>query len=128
VVLGATCRTAATARAAAAASATYLGVGPIFATTTKGGLPEPIGAAGVGAVARAVPGVPVIAIGGVGVASAPVLLAAGAYGVAVVGALSAVADPGRAAEDLLRTVDRPPGADGDEPPRERPVQERAVTA
>ena len=50
-VLGATCRTAAEARAAAAAGATYLGVGPAFATSTKDGLPAPLGPAGVAAVA-----------------------------------------------------------------------------
>ncbi|HEX8347576.1 MAG TPA: thiamine phosphate synthase, partial [Actinoplanes sp.] len=83
-VLGATSREPATARAAVADGATYLGVGPAYGTTSKEGLPVPIGPAGVGAVARAVPGVPVIAIGGVTVDAVASLLAAGAHGVAVV--------------------------------------------
>ena len=54
----------ATARALVAAGASYLGVGPCFATVTKAGLPDPIGLAGVAAVAAAAD-VPIIAIGGV---------------------------------------------------------------
>jgi thiamine-phosphate pyrophosphorylase len=103
-VLGATCRAPGHARSAVADGATYLGVGPAFGTTTKGGLPDPIGPPGVGAVARAVPGTPVIAIGGITVDAVKELLAAGAHGVAVVGALSTAADPERAATALLDAV------------------------
>jgi thiamine-phosphate pyrophosphorylase len=99
-VLGATAREPGSAAEAVAAGASYLGVGPCHATTTKTGLPAPIGPAGVRAVAAAVD-VPVIAIGGVTAASVPALRAAGAYGVAVVGALSGAADPARATAELL---------------------------
>ncbi|MFI7428555.1 thiamine phosphate synthase [Micromonospora sp. NPDC049836] len=102
-VLGATAREPVTAAAAVAAGASYLGVGPCYATTTKSGLPDPIGPAGIRAVAGAV-SVPVIAIGGVTAASVPALRAAGAYGVAVVGALSAAADPAGATAELLRAL------------------------
>ncbi|HEX5741488.1 MAG TPA: thiamine phosphate synthase, partial [Pilimelia sp.] len=98
-VLGATCRTAAAARACAAAGATYLGVGPVYPTATKDGLPEAIGPAGVAAAARAVPHTPVVAIGGVTAARIPALLAAGAHGVAVVGAVAGAADPASAVAD-----------------------------
>lgn len=81
--------------------ADYLGVGPAYATTTKSGLPDPLGPAGVGAVAAAV-AVPVIAIGGVTLARVPELLAAGAYGVAVVGAVAA--DPERATRAFLAAL------------------------
>ncbi|MEU3453336.1 thiamine phosphate synthase [Micromonospora sp. NPDC006766] len=99
-VLGATAREPGAAVAAVAAGASYLGVGPCHATDTKTGLPDPIGPNGVRAVAEAVD-VPVIAIGGVTVASVPALRAAGAYGVAVVGALSNAADPARTTSELL---------------------------
>lgn len=102
-VLGATAREPVGARAAVDAGATYLGVGPCHVTTTKSGLPEPIGPDGVRAVAEAVR-VPVIAIGGVTAASVPALRAAGAYGVAVVGALSLAADPAHATAELLRAL------------------------
>jgi thiamine-phosphate pyrophosphorylase len=102
-VLGATARDPDTARRAVADGASYLGVGPAYATSTKDGLPDPIGPAGIAAVARAVD-VPVIAIGGVTVDRVGELRRAGAYGVAVVGAVSAAADPGRATKLLLEML------------------------
>ncbi|MFC3501368.1 thiamine phosphate synthase [Micromonospora krabiensis] len=102
-LLGATARDPGTAAVAVAAGASYLGVGPCNATTTKDGLPAPIGVTGVRAVAEAVD-VPVVAIGGVTAAQVPALRAAGAYGVAVVGALSAAADPARATAELLKAL------------------------
>ncbi|WFE23382.1 thiamine phosphate synthase [Solwaraspora sp. WMMD937] len=111
-ILGATARDPATGRAAVAAGATYLGVGPCYATGTKTGLPDPIGPAGLAAVAATVD-VPVIAIAGVTVDRVVQLLAAGAHGVAVVGAIAGAADPGRATADLLTAVrQRPAAADG----------------
>ncbi|KAB1117001.1 thiamine phosphate synthase [Micromonospora aurantiaca] len=102
-VLGATARDPVSARTAVDAGASYLGVGPCHVTTTKSGLPDPIGPEGIRAVAEAV-SVPVIAIGGVTAASVPALRAAGAYGVAVVGALSLAADPAHATAELLRAL------------------------
>lgn len=105
-ILGATARDPATARAAVAAGATYLGVGPAYPTATKHGLPDPIGPAGIAAVTGAVE-VPVIAIGGVTVDRVPDLLAARAYGVAVVGAIGGAPDPARATAALLAALGRP---------------------
>ena len=103
-VLGATCRDAPAARAAVAAGASYLGVGPAYPSTTKDGLPDPLGPAGVGVVARAEPSTPVIAIGGITADTVGPLRSAGAHGVAVVGALANAADPARAAAELLKAV------------------------
>jgi len=103
-VLGATCRTPAAAAAAHVGGASYLGVGPAYPTHTKDGLPDPIGVAGVEAVARAAGAMPVIAIGGITADRVPALLRAGAHGVAVVGAVARAADPERAAEDLLAVL------------------------
>jgi thiamine-phosphate pyrophosphorylase len=100
-ILGATARDPDTARRAVADGASYLGVGPAYATTTKSGLPAAIGPAGVRAVAEAVD-VPVVAIGGVTPARAAELFAAGAHAVAVVGAVSAAADPYAAAMAFVR--------------------------
>jgi thiamine-phosphate pyrophosphorylase len=102
-VLGATARTPADAVAAAAAGADYVGVGPCFATETKTGLPPPIGPDGVRRVAGTVD-LPVVAIGGVTLASVPTLTAAGAHGVAVISAVSAAADPAAAVADLLKAL------------------------
>jgi thiamine-phosphate pyrophosphorylase len=98
-VLGATCRDPAAARAAVAEGASYLGVGPAFPTTTKAGLPPPLGPAGVAAVVAAVPGTPVIAIGGV----TPERVASlDSYGVAAVSAI--VSDPAGAAVEFLKAL------------------------
>jgi thiamine-phosphate pyrophosphorylase len=102
-VLGATARDPDTARRAVAAGATYLGVGPAYATSTKDGLPPPIGPAGVAAVAVAVD-VPVIAIAGVTAARVPELLESGAYGVAVIGAIGRAPDPAAATIELLKAL------------------------
>ncbi|GAA3756327.1 hypothetical protein GCM10022225_46760 [Plantactinospora mayteni] len=108
-VLGATARDPRTGTAAVEAGASYLGVGPCHATSTKDGLPAPIGPEGIRRVASAVP-VPVIAIGGITPERVPALLAAGAYGVAVVGAVSGAADPAQATAALLTalTANPPP--------------------
>lgn len=102
-VIGATARDPDAARRAVDAGATYLGVGPAYATGTKSGLPDPIGPAGVAAVAEAV-NVPVIAIAGVTAARVPELLDAGAWGVAVVGAVYGADDPAAATVELLEAL------------------------
>lgn len=103
-LIGGTARDPERARQLVAEGADYLGVGPAYPTTTKTGLPAALGPAGIAAVARAVD-VPVIAIGGVTAARVPELLAAGARGVAVVGAVTAAPDPAAATLDLLRVLD-----------------------
>lgn len=105
-LIGGTARNPRQARELVAAGADYLGVGPAYATTTKSGLPHPIGPAGVGAVAGAVK-VPVIAIGGVTAERVPELLAVGAWGVAVTAAVSGASDPAAATRQLLQELDRP---------------------
>ncbi len=103
-LLGGTARTAETARRLVDEGADYLGVGPAYRTTTKTGLPDPLGPDGVQAVAEAVD-VPVVAIGGVTIDRVPELLAAGAAGVAVVSAVSAVEDPGAATRAFVAALD-----------------------
>ena len=100
-VVGATCRSAAAARSAVADGATYLGVGPAFATSTKDGLPPPLGPAGIEAVAGAVPGTPVIAIGGITPERAAGLAG---HGVAAVSAIAA--DPPAATAAFLTVLGR----------------------
>ena len=84
--------------------ASYVGVGPVYATATKTGLPEPLGPAGVEKVAASVD-IPVIAIAGITAARVPELLAAGAHGVAVIGAVAHAADPTAATAELLEALD-----------------------
>jgi thiamine-phosphate pyrophosphorylase len=108
-LIGGTARDPQRARQLVAEGADYLGVGPAYPTTTKTGLPDALGPAGVGAVAAAV-AVPVIAIGGVTADRIADLLAVGAAGVAVVGAVAGAHDPGAATTALLRALDGRPGS------------------
>ncbi|MPY91532.1 MAG: thiamine phosphate synthase [Acidimicrobiia bacterium] len=113
-LVGATCRDAEAARRAVDEGASYLGVGPAFSTTTKAGLPPPLGLGGIEAVASAVE-VPVVAIAGVTAERVPRLLDAGAWGVAVVAAVFEADDPSAATAELLELLGegagarRPPG-------------------
>lgn len=109
-IIGGTCRDPESARAARRAGATYLGVGPVWGTTTKAGLPQPIGLSGLAAVCEAVD-LPVIAIGGITAERAALCREAGAHGVAVVGAIAAAADPKQATLELLAAVGESPLAD-----------------
>jgi thiamine-phosphate pyrophosphorylase len=102
-IVGATCRDAEDARRAQADGASYLGVGPVYATSTKTALPAPMGPRGVEAVAAAVD-VPVIAISGVTADNAAAVLDAGAWGVAVVGAVYGADDPVASLRQLMELI------------------------
>jgi len=99
-IVGATCRNPEDARRAEDEGASYLGVGPVHATSTKSGLPDPMGPQGVERIAAAV-AIPVIAIAGVTAANAGAVLDAGAWGVAVVGAVYGADDPVASLHELL---------------------------
>jgi thiamine-phosphate pyrophosphorylase len=101
-VIGRTARSPAAALAAVAAGASYLGVGSVFASATKTGLPV-IGLAGLRSVADVVT-VPVVAIGGIDAERARSAIAAGAAGVAVIAALFAGAPDADRVEKRARTL------------------------
>ena len=83
LLLGVTVRSAEAARAASEAGADYVGVGPIFSTTTKQ-VPAPVlGLEGFTAVLRGCP-LPVVGIGGVGLENIGKVAQTGAWGAAVV--------------------------------------------
>jgi thiamine-phosphate pyrophosphorylase len=78
--------------------ADLLQLGTIFATASKPGV-QPLGIEGVHSVCAAVR-LPVIAIGGISAANASAVLAAGAAGVATIGAIFDAEDPRAAAAAL----------------------------
>jgi thiamine biosynthesis protein ThiS len=82
----------------------YLLAGHVFATVSKPGRP-PLGLDGLGAIVAASPA-PVLAIGGITGERVAAVIAAGAAGIAVIGAISEAADPGRAASELRDELDR----------------------
>jgi thiamine-phosphate diphosphorylase len=94
-LIGASCHGVQEASASRALGADYVFMGTIFET------PSHPGRAGLGArvveeTVGAVPGLPVIAIGGVGPDAASALVGAGAWGVAVIRGVWGAPDPGRA--------------------------------
>lgn len=101
LLVGATCRDRAGVLRAAAAGASYAGIGPVRTSGSKAGLPEPLG---VPAVAAAAGVLPLVAVGGLDVATARAARAAGARGVAVIGAVWRDPDPVGAAEVLVAAV------------------------
>jgi len=85
--------------------ADYWGVGPCFPTGTKPDAGAPIGPEGFARLRALAGRTPCIAIGGLTAETAPTLIAAGACGVAVAGAVIAAPDPREAARQLRRAVD-----------------------
>jgi len=83
----------------------YLGVSPIFETPTKRDTRGSWGLDGLARV-RAMTRHPLVAIGGINWRNVADTVRSGADGIAVVSAISAAADPRRAAEDLRRRIDR----------------------
>jgi thiamine-phosphate pyrophosphorylase len=100
-IVGVTVRDAAGARAAAAAGASYVGLGPVFATRTKE-VPAPVlGLERLREEVRASP-LPVVAIGGIGLGTVTAVARAGVHGVAVVSDLWTGGDPAARVEALQR--------------------------
>ena len=100
-LIGGTCRNVAQARQAYADGADYVGVGPIYPSTTKSDLPEPLGLTALTAISGLLPA---IAISGINVDRVPEVMAAGAHGVALIAAVSRASDPPRAARDVVAAV------------------------
>ncbi|MBY5983258.1 thiamine phosphate synthase [Halomonas sp. DP5Y7-2] len=78
----------------------YLGLGPVFATSTKRDHATPLGVAGLSSLVAASP-LPSVAIGGLKREHAAAIRASGADGMAVVSAICGQPDPSQAAQDLL---------------------------
>ncbi|MCS7172821.1 MAG: thiamine phosphate synthase [Armatimonadetes bacterium] len=81
----------------------YLIAGPVYPTDSKPG-GSPLGPRGLGQVVRAAGGIPVLAIGGIGAEQVPEAMEAGAWGVAVRGAILRAQDPERAAREIRRML------------------------
>jgi thiamine-phosphate pyrophosphorylase len=103
-LVGGTCRNVEHAENAKAQGADYVGVGPVYPTTTKSGLPDPIGLDTLRATARVLP---VVAISGITAEHTPDVMATGAYGIAVASAICRSPDPVLAAKGVVDAVAHP---------------------
>lgn len=82
-----------------AQAADYLGVGPVYAQTTKAGTASPHGPEGFRKL-RALTKKPVMAIGGIKASNAAPIIQAGADGLAVVSAIVSADDPEQATREI----------------------------
>jgi len=114
-LVGGTCRDVQHAEQARTEGADYVGVGPVFPTGSKTGLPDPVG---VETLRQVAPVLPSVAISGITHDRVPEVMAAGAHGVAVIAAISRAEDPVAAARDLVTAVHRH---------RQRPATPEATT-
>jgi len=97
MLIGGTCRNAASAAAARRAGADYVGFGPIYATASKRGLPDPLGP---DAIRDAAGHLPIVGIGGINRQNAAEVYAAGAHGVAVISGVWDEPEPVAAAKEI----------------------------
>ncbi len=106
-IIGVSAETLEEAQRAEAEGADYLGVGPMFATTTKPDAGTPIGPERLRAIKQAV-SIPVYGIGGITSQNAPLVMQAGADGVCVISAIIGAPDPTEATRQLLSMLAKPP--------------------
>ena len=85
-IIGVSTHSLAQVEAALTTSTNYLAIGPIFSTTTKLN-PDPVVGLALLRQARQLTSLPLVAIGGITLATAPAVIAAGADSVAVISAL-----------------------------------------
>ncbi|MQT11109.1 thiamine phosphate synthase [Segnochrobactrum spirostomi] len=109
-IIGLSITDAAEADGAGDPAVDYVGLGPVFATGSKADAADALGLGGTEAVARliraAAPGLPIVAIGGLGLANAADVIGAGTDGIAVISAILGAPDRRAAAAELRRAVDR----------------------
>ena len=94
----------------AAQGADFVVFGPVYFTPSKAGYGQPQGLARLRQAVRRSPA-PVFAIGGIHADRIAAVRNAGAHGVALISALSAAAEPSRAAHELLARLGPPDKAD-----------------
>ena len=104
--IGRSCHTIHDLVAAAERHAGWATYSPVFATASKPGYGPPLGIDGLAAGSRAVPALAVLALGGVDATTAGRCIAAGASGVAVMGAVMGATDPVAVVRALVVAVGR----------------------
>lgn len=107
---GRSCHGADEVAAAVAARLDHVTVSPVAPTASKPGYGPALGAGGLTALAATAAPLPVYALGGVVAGDVDRWVAAGAYGVAVLGGILAAPDPGAATTRLLAALAAAPAA------------------
>ncbi len=100
-IVGYSTHTTAQIEAASTEPVTYIAIGPVFGTTTKATGYEPVGLDLVSGAVRVSRGLPVVAIGGITLETAPAVIEAGASSIAVIADLLVTGDPARRVRAFL---------------------------
>ena len=103
-IRGRSCHDESEVRRAVGDAASYVTISPVAPSDSKPGYGPPLGPSGVRRLVTAANGTPVFALGGVTTGNARSFRDAGAYGIAVMGALMRSDDPGAMTERLLAEV------------------------
>lgn len=82
----------------------YIGISPVFSTNTKTDIQTPFGLEGVQTIAS-FSRHPMVAIGGINAENTPLIMRAGANGVAVVSAIVSAEDPCQAAQHIKHQIE-----------------------
>lgn len=107
LLVGRSCHDRAEIEAAVAEGVDYVTVSPVAPTTSKPGHGPPLGPDGLAALVEVAGEVPVLALGGVTPDNAADLIAAGAHGVAVMGAVMRAEQPAAVVARLLEALEEP---------------------
>jgi len=107
-ILGGSASSLEEAKKCLAQGADYVGFGPVFPTSSKSDAGPVAGLILLGHVVEQIP-LPVVAIGGIDAGNAPLVMAAGAHGVAVISAVCCQLDPAGATRQLRQALASPAG-------------------
>jgi len=99
-LIGVSTHTPDEARAAGRAGADFVTFGPVYDTPSKRGFGPPVGLEALAGAVEAA-GVPVFALGGIGLARVPEVTATGCHGIALISAVLGAPDPGARTAALL---------------------------
>jgi thiamine-phosphate pyrophosphorylase len=104
-LIGASAHSAEEASALLGSGADYVTISPVFLSTSKPGYGPAIGLNGLAEIVAQLHG-PVIALGGITVANAPLCFSAGAHGIAVMGEVMRATNPQAEVEAMLAAISR----------------------
>lgn len=102
-IIGISAETVDDAVAAEREGANYIGISPVFSTTTKKDIAQPLGLEGVSRIRELVE-IPLVGIGGISEHNAADVINHGADGVAVVSAIVSADSPARTSASILQQV------------------------
>jgi thiamine-phosphate pyrophosphorylase len=102
-IIGGSAATLKEAQKCLADGADYVGFGPVFPTGSKDDAGPVSGTETLRQIVETIP-LPIIAIGGIGLANTPAIMQAGAHGIAVISAICCQDDPRRATRGLYEVL------------------------